>query len=190
MESQLIAFFKSFAAVTDADITAITEHFEHRFYKEGDDLLKAGKVCREMFFICTGVLRIYSINEKAAELTHYFFRENQLCTVLQSFNEETPSPSYIQACTDVTVLSITKTKLLALYQKLPFVKDIIDQRTQLQLIEKVNVRNAFVGEDAEGRYNLFVKQNPDVAARVALKAIASYLGITPQSLSRIRKQNH
>jgi DNA-binding MarR family transcriptional regulator len=74
-----------------------------------------------------------------------------------------------------------------LYKKLPYVKEIIDQQNQLRLIEKINVRNTYLGEDAENQYKLFIMQNPDIALRVPLKDIASYLGITPQSLSRIRK---
>ncbi len=66
-------------------------------------------------------------------------------------------------------------------------KDIIDQINQQRLIEKVNIRNTYIGEDAESQYKLFVQHQPEIAMRVPLKDIASYLGITPQSLSRIRK---
>jgi len=66
-------------------------------------------------------------------------------------------------------------------------KELIEQQNQLHLIEKVNTRNTYLGGDAENNYKLFVMQYPDIALRVPLKYIASYLGITPQSLSRIRK---
>jgi CRP-like cAMP-binding protein len=187
MKNQFITYLRNFHSVNEAEAGLISTYFEERFYKEGDDLFTAGKVCREMFFVAGGVLRIYSISDKAIDLTHYFFHENQLCTVLQSFNEETPAFAGIQAATDAIIFAITKNKLQALYQKLPFIKDIIDERTQLQLLEKVNIHNAFAGADAETRYKLFVSQNPDIARKVALKDIASFLGITPQSLSRIRK---
>jgi DNA-binding MarR family transcriptional regulator len=66
-------------------------------------------------------------------------------------------------------------------------KEIIEKINQQHLIEKVRVRNSYLGEDAENQYKLFIMQQPDIALRVPLKDIAGYLGITPQSLSRIRK---
>lgn len=150
-------------------------------------LFPAEKICRELYFVCNGVLRIASTNDKGVDLTHYFYKENQFCTILQSFNDETTASAGIEAACDVTVLSITKKRLLELYAVLPFMKTIIDQLNQARLIEKVNIRNAYLGEDAEGQYKLFITQHPDIALRVPQKYIASYLGITPQSLSRIRK---
>lgn len=82
-------------------------------------------------------------------------------------------------------MSITRNRLLELYEKLPYMKELIDQRNQLHLIEKVNTRNTYLGEDAESKYKLFMTQYPDIVLRIPLKDIASYLGITPQSLGRI-----
>jgi CRP-like cAMP-binding protein len=85
------------------------------------------------------------------------------------------------------VLAITKTKLLALYQQMPGLKELIDQIAQQKLMDKIKIRNAYLGEDSETRYQLFMQQQPDIVRRVPLKDIAGYLGITPQSFSRIRK---
>ena len=140
-----------------------------------------------MFFVCKGVVRIGSTNDKGVELTHHFYNENRLVSILQSFDNEVATEAFIQACCDVEVLSITKSDLLALYQQLPYMKALVNHQNQLNLMEKVNARNAYLGEEAEQRYNLFIKQNPDIALQISLKHIASYLGITPQSLSRIRR---
>jgi len=92
----------------------------------------------------------------------------------------------VAAC-DAEVLVITKSKLLNLYRQLPAIKEVIDQITQQRLLEKIQTRNNYLGKDSAERYKLFVTQHPDIASRVSLRDIASYLGITPQSLSRIRK---
>ncbi|MDP9075954.1 MAG: Crp/Fnr family transcriptional regulator [Bacteroidota bacterium] len=184
----LIAYLKLLKYISPEDEQIITSHFELKNFKEGDYLFKGdGRVSREMFFVCKGVIRIVSVNDKGIELTHFFYNENKFCSILQSFNNEVPTPAAIQASCDAEILVISKSRLMDLYQQLPYMKEIIDNLNQLHLIEKVNVRNTYLGEDAENQYKLFIMQHPDIAMRVPLKDIASYLGITPQSLSRIRK---
>jgi len=187
MQDQLISYLRLLLNIPKGDENIIASYFEHKTFKEGEMLFKEGKICRELFFVIEGVIRIVSVNDKAIELTHFFCKENQFCTILQSFTDETPATAGIQAACDAEVFVITKSRLFNLYNQLPYMKEMIDELNQIRLIEKVNIRNTFLGEDAEGKYRLFVVQNPDIALRVPLKDIASYLGITPQSLSRIRK---
>jgi len=187
MISPLIDFLKLLRYISEEDEAIIATCFEHKFFKEGDFLFKGHRICTELFFVCKGVLRIVTNNDKGIDITHFFYKENQICTILQSFNEATPTDPGIQAACDAEVLVITKSKLLALYEQLPYMKEIIDKINQQHLIEKVRIRNSYLGEDAENQYKLFIMQQPDIALRVPLKDIASYLGITPQSLSRIRK---
>jgi CRP-like cAMP-binding protein len=189
MDNQLIAYLQLIRHISAEDEKIISSYFEHKAFKEGEYLFRGdGRICRELFFVCKGVLRIVSVNDKGIELTHYFYKENQISTILQSFNDEVPSPGAIQASCNAEVLAISKSRLLELYKVLPYMKEVIDQQNHLRLIEKINIRNTYLGEDAENQYKLFIMQNPDIALRVPLKDIASYLGITPQSLSRIRKK--
>lgn len=187
MEDRLIGYLQLLRAVPADDKKIIIEHFTAKSFKEGEFLIKPNKISREMFFVCSGVIRIGSTNEKGIELTHYFYNENRFVSILQSFNEEIISKAFIQASCDADVLSITKSKLLDLYRELPYMKELIDEQNQLHLLEKINIRNTYLGEEAENKYRLFVAQHPDIVLRIPLKDIASYLGITPQSLSRIRK---
>jgi CRP-like cAMP-binding protein len=187
MISPLINFLRLLRHISEEDEAIIATYFEHKFFKEGDFLFKGHRVCTELFFVCKGVLRIVTNNDKGIDITHFFYKESQICTILQSFNDATPTDPGIQAACDAEVLVITKSKLLALYEQLPYMKEIIDKINQQHLIEKVRIRNSYLGEDAENQYKLFIMQQPDIALRVPLKDIASYLGITPQSLSRIRK---
>jgi len=187
----LIAYLKQLRHISSEDEQIITTYFELKHFKESEYLFEGdGRICREIFFVCDGVIRIMSHNESGAELTHFFYNENKFCLILQSFNEETSTPAAIQACCDSEILAISKSKLMELYERLPYLKTIIDKINQEHLIEKVNIRNAYLGLDAEQQYKLFKSQNPDIAYRVPLKHIASWLGITQQSLSRIRKNIH
>jgi CRP-like cAMP-binding protein len=187
MTNRLIAFLQQHRFFSAHEQQLIKDSFEPRFYKEGGQLFKGGNICRDLFFVCNGVLRIMVTNQNGVELTHFFLKEDMFCTILHSFNNEVPATESIQAACDVDVLAISKSKLLALYKQVPGLKELLDQIMQNRLLDKIQIRSAFLGADSETRYKLFMQQQPDIVLRVPLKDIASYLGITPQSLSRIRK---
>ncbi|HEY4289084.1 MAG TPA: Crp/Fnr family transcriptional regulator [Puia sp.] len=187
MSSAVVSYFQQFRSIPETDQDMIFSCFEPRAFKEGEFLFREGKVCSQLFYIRNGILRIVSTNDKGMDRTHYFYKEDQFCTILKSFEEASAADAGIQAACDVEVLTISKQKLNELYMSVPYIKDVIERMFQRQLLQKIEMRNAFVGADAETQYKLFVENQPDIALRVSLKDIASYLGITPQSLSRIRR---
>lgn len=187
MQQQLIARLQQLKPVPAEDQELIVKAFEPMRVKEGDTLLPMKSVARQLFFITNGVLRIMAQNDKGSEVTYFFLKENQFCTILYSFNNNTIAEESIQAACDTELLVISKNNLLALYEKLPYLKGMIDQISQHTLMEKIKTRNAYLGYDSSERYRLFLERQPEVAMRVPLTDIASYLGVTPQSLSRIRK---
>ena len=149
--------------------------------------MNQGEICREMFFINKGVLRIVSLNEKGNKMAYFFLKENQFCSILNSFNNNVPAIEGIEAACNAEIIVLKKQKLLGLYEKLPYLKELITGITTQALLDKIQVRNSYLGEDASLRYQNFLIRQPDIALRVSLSDIASYLGITQQSLSRIRK---
>ncbi len=187
MSNPLISYLQLFRHLNDDEQRLIEAAFVSRHFKEGESLFVSGKVCREMFFICKGILRIMAMNEKGNEVTHFFLKENQFCTILNSFNNSVPADESIVSACDAEVLVIGKNKLEKLYAELPFLKELITQITQQALLDKIQIRNSYLGQDSSTRYQLFMMRQPEIALRVPLSEIASYLGITPQSLSRIRR---
>jgi len=187
LPNQLISFLKLFREIPADDEALIASAATYRAYQEGDYLFKAGKVCREMFFVCKGVLRIMVVNEQGNEVTHFFLKQNQFCSILNSFNNQVIAHESIQAACGVEVLAISRAALDELYLQLPYLKPLITQITHQALLDKIAIRNSYLGQDSTTRYQLFMAQQADIALQVALGDIASYLGITPQSLSRIRK---
>jgi CRP-like cAMP-binding protein len=183
----LTSYVEALRFISEQEKAVLESYFQPGKMAEGDELFEGGKTCNQLFFVCKGVLRIHSVNERGMDVTHYFYKENQFCTILDSFNEGGFTEVKIQAACDGEVLQITKLKLHALYDKLPFMKDIIDKAMLQGLLEKVRLRNSYLGQEAAEKYKLFVAQQPEIALRVSVKDIASLLGITPQSLSRIRK---
>lgn len=187
MKYCLTSYVKVLRDLSEEDRKSLESAFQPRSFAEGEELFAGGRSCDRLFFICKGVLKIHSVNEKGMEITHYFYKENQFCTILDSFQEGTFTEVKIATACNAEVLQTTKADLTALYGRLPFMKAIVDQAIQQGLMEKVRLRNSYLGQEADHQYRLFVAQQPDIALRVAVKDIASFLGITPQSLSRIRK---
>jgi len=179
-----LRLFDSFSA-QEEDL--IREQFPLRKFHEGEELCKIGEICNSMNFVCSGVLRIYSLSEKGTENTHFFLKENQFCCVLDSFVSQKPSTSAIQAACYTEAIVLSRQAMTAVYTAIPQLKTAIDQIIQKSLIEKIALRNQYLGEDATTRYTNFLIRQPEIAMRVSLADIASYLGITQQSLSRIRK---
>lgn len=187
MES-LISYIMSMWPLSEAEKTVIAAYFRVDDFKEGDYLFRGGRVCNKLFFIVSGVVRMVAVNDKGVEVTHFFVGENQFCTNLASFNDETVAGDSIQCCSSGVVLTIQKSQLLALYRELPFMEGLIDQVNQQRLLEKIRLKNIYSGEDSAGRYRLFLREQVEIAGRVPLSHVASYLNITPQSLSRIRRR--
>jgi len=185
----VIGYLQQFSTVPipEKDQELILPALEPRVFKEGEYLFREGRICTQLFFISHGILRILSTNDKGVERTHYFYKEGQFCTILKSFSERAVAEASIVAAVDVEVLVLTRQKLEGLYRSVPYLQDLIDRMFQRQLLEKVETRNMYLAMDAETQYKLFQERQPDIALRVSMKDIASYLGITPQSLSRIRR---
>jgi CRP/FNR family transcriptional regulator, anaerobic regulatory protein len=183
----LISRLECLRQIGDEDKVLIIASFKAKSLKDGDYLLHPNSMCKELFFICKGIVRIIVQRDDGNEVTHFFLKENQFCTILRSFNEEVVSAEGIQAACDTEVLYISREKLLSLYEEIPYMEGLIDKITQQTLLDKIELRNHYIGKDSTTRYKLFITEQADIATRVPLSDIASYLGITQQSLSRIRK---
>jgi CRP/FNR family transcriptional regulator, anaerobic regulatory protein len=187
MKHELVAFLQLFTELSPADQALIEAAFVSKTFAEGEALFPGGHVCREMFFIRRGVLKIVVTNEKGTRVIHYFLKQNQFCTILESFLHESVADEAIMAACPCEVFSINKAALQKLYSKIPYLERLIDQIRQQALLDKIRIRNTYLGHDAQTRYKLFLMQQSDIALQVPLSDVASYLEITQQSLSRIRK---
>ncbi|MCP4439615.1 MAG: Crp/Fnr family transcriptional regulator [Aureispira sp.] len=151
-------------------------------------LLQAGRTCRKLYFIEKGILRFYYYNDAGKDITHWFRFENSFITELDSFLNKTESSYYIETLEETVVYSISLEgfyKLSSLFPETEKIWNLALVQFLLELGEKVKDLQF---RDAPTRYSNLIEKHPDILQRVALGHIASYLGITQQSLSRIRKQ--
>ncbi|WP_345990396.1 Crp/Fnr family transcriptional regulator [Chryseobacterium sp. Chry.R1] len=180
-------FLNSIGEISTQDFDLICQYMEIKEMGVGTILLQEGKIAKDLFFVLDGILKIVSTNEKGNEVIHFFIKENKFCTILYSFTDEVISREEIIAATSARVLVFSRKNLNELFEKLPHFKNLIENITQKTLMEKIKARNHLMGEEATIRYHKFISNHPDLMLKVPLSDVASYLGITQQSLSRIRK---
>ena len=184
----LIQFLSLFTHIPEEDQAIISEHITLRKVNAGEVLIPSGSVARQLFFITQGILKVFTLNEKGNEVTHFFLKENQFCTILNSLTNNVSAEEGIAAACDASLIVFHKQELLQLYERLPYLKELFGSIMHQALMDKIQTRNAYMGEDASTRYKKFISRQPEIALRVPLGDVASYLGITPQSLSRIRRK--
>lgn len=184
---QLINYLLQFGNLNKQQIELITSKIVVREINKEEYYQEAGTVPAEIIFLTKGIMRVCYYNNKGDEVTKYFFDENNFFADINSYNQGIPATEYIQAVTDCTYLSFSKKVLNELSMTIIEWDKIIAKITSKGLAEKVNKISPMMSEDAKERYLSFFKKFPNLANRIPLSYLASYLGITQSSLSRIRK---
>lgn len=184
----LITYLLSFRTISEEDQQTLLHSFESVKFKQGEYLSHAGTVSNELYFINKGILKITVPREDEKEITYHFMKEHQLMGFLYSLYNGLPTEQSLQAVTEVDVLVINKEKLMSLFVQLPYFRNLLNEIAHLSMVDMINTRNAYLGCASSQRYQLLIDRQPEIALMVPLVDIASYLGITPQSLSRIRNK--
>lgn len=188
VENKLIYYFKKWVDISESDETIILSAFEQISVRKKKELLAPNETCHYIYFITKGCLRSYFVDDKGTEHIYQLRMDNSWISDLESFFSQRPSKYYIEALEDSKLLRISNERLEQLYREVPKLERyfrILFQKAYINALERLN---ATMWESALERYNDMLKEHPDMFQRVPLVYIASYLGITPESLSRIRKK--
>ena len=184
---ELINYLLQFGQLNQQQIDLVKSKTKIVNLKKGDYFSEAGKIAKQVSFVINGILRVCYYNNKGGEITRYFIDENNFAVDLNSFSMKIPSSEYIQAITDCRIIVFSAEGLQELSLTITGWDNIINKITAKSLIEKVSRISPMLSEDATSRYRNFLDQFPLLANRIPLSLLASYLGITQSSLSRIRK---
>ncbi|KXH81188.1 Crp/Fnr family transcriptional regulator [Chryseobacterium kwangjuense] len=187
--SQLINHFREIIALSDADIEVIIPALEITPLKKKDFLLSEGQVSKHMRFIAKGSLYAYSIDEKGKENTTQLGIENWWVNDLYSYLSGQPSRMFIQANEETTVVQISKENLEKLYQEVPAISDFwrLKMQTAYVILQERTFEHSRV--DAYTKYRNFISTYRNIEQRFPQFMIASYLGITVEYLSYLRKKH-
>lgn len=188
MTSELIGIIRRDVQVSDEEAQLILSYFKEQAYKRNQFLLHAGEVAHEVFFVLKGALHQFYVDEAGNERTCNFSFEHDFVTDLESFSYQVPSPSFIKALTATTCLSIRCTSLAALMKESPAMAEffrIVVERVAAKSIKRTKSLLSF---SPEKQFLELLEEEPEIFQRVPQRYIAQYLGIAPESLSRIKKR--
>ena len=174
--------------LTEDQLSQWASHFSEKHVKKHDFLLSEGEISKHTFFTVHGCLRLYTIDNKGKEHIMQFAPENWWIGDIESSAKHSPSVYFIDALEDSDVLVIDTEEMNQLLKEIPQLA-LLFQRLMQNRQTATQKRIIFsMSASAEERYYDFLKTYRDLAQRIPQHMIASYLGITPESLSRIRKQ--
>lgn len=170
------------------EIAFFTSLLRSKSLKTGELLLREGNICKYESFVVKGCLKTYYLDENGSEHIIDFSIEEWWADDLYSLLTQTPSKSNIKAIEDSDLVQISKPDLELLYQKIPKFERFFRILFQNAFITQREQINQALSVSAEERYLLFMRQKPYAEKRFSQKDIASYLGVTPQFLSALRKR--
>lgn len=174
--------------VTDEEFQQFLAPFYQRKVERKQFLLKAGEICKFEGFVTKGCLRVYYLDEQGQERILYFAVEDWWVTDIDSFTNNIPSILNIEALEDSEVLLITQPYKEALYEQLPFVEKLFRIMTQKTHVALQRRMISALGKTADERYLEFIEKYPQLEQRLTQLQVASYLGISHEFLSKIRKK--
>ena len=151
-------------------------------------LLREGEICLDTFFVEKGLLRMFSLDKNGKEHVIQFAPENWLISDRSSLNFNEKSKFYIEAIEDTEVFILGNDFFTKMIENYPHIAERNDLLLQKHIRNLQNRVNSLLADTAEERYMNFIKMYPDILLRVPQWMVASYLGITPESLSRVRKE--
>lgn len=183
---ELIAYILQFGSLNQQQIDLLISKGKIVHLKKDDYFSEAGKIPRQVGFVVHGVVRGCYYNNKGEEITRCFISENSLVCDYVNFEANVSSSEYLQAITDCQLIVFSKNDWEELSQIMVGWDTIKNKMVQLCMYQKSR-KNPVISQDASTRYLEFMENYPSLINRIPLSHIASYLGVTQQSLSRIRK---
>jgi CRP-like cAMP-binding protein len=184
----LIDFIQNAIPASAEILAEIVLHFEERTFLKNDYFLKEGNISNDYLFLADGVMRAFTFDTDGNEVTTYFYTKNRVVFEASSFFMHTVSTENIQALTVCTGYSITFEKLNMLFHSIPEFREFGRAMLVREFVAFKQRTLAMINKSAEERYENLLHVEKEIFKYAQLKYIASYLGITDTSLSRIRRE--
>jgi CRP-like cAMP-binding protein len=170
------------------NLTYVLERFEEIDMKRGDHLLSAGEVCKYVYFIIKGCLQVYVIDKSGIESTRDFYVEEQWVTDIFGFQNQLPSTEYIRCVEPSALLRIHYENFQHLAEKVPQFASVYKQILEVSYNNTVYRINTLMSMDALDRIKWLMENKPKIMSRLSSKLIASYLGISPETMTRLKSK--
>ena len=184
----VLAYFNRMIPLNNEEKDLVTAKFHPHLFLKKQFALQHGDVCEYFCFVVRGCLRLYKVDEKGTTHVLQFAIDNYWISDLSSFHKRAPSKFEIDALEDTVVLRISYDDLIDLYIKAPKFDRIFRVLLENHFMHEQERLGQLFSSTAEERYQFFIENHPRLVTRLSQVQIASYLGITPEFLSRIRNR--
>ncbi len=187
-KEQLRQFISSFSILEKDEIETIIDHTIVKEFKKGTHLLKEGQVAKECYAVIKGCIREYYLKD-GIDKTTAFFTEGQPVNSFSSYTNQVPSKHYLQCSEDCLVTVGNQSLVDEMCERIPRLSEFIKNEVEKDAGKLQERMAAFMTSSPEERFQNLLEDNPSLMNRVPQHQIASYLGVTPESLSRIKKRS-
>jgi len=184
---QIKKHLTSLGPVPDADLNKLGPILHYKKYNKGNFILKEGQVCRNFYFILNGFVRGYSVHDNR-EVNVEFFFENYIVADFYSLRTETPSQQFLIAMEPCELLYAAKVDYLPIFSESIPLTSVSMRLFQNMFFEEEAYSTMFKALSPEERYQFIMANRPQLIQRIPLKHLASYLGMSRETLSRIRSR--
>ena len=188
MYAQLTNFIKSKTEIDEASLDKICSYFELITTLRNEILLEYDQICKYYYFINKGTIRLFTNSKDGNENSRYFAFEGNFATALPSFIDQLPADEYIQTIEKSELLRISRNDFYQLVNEIPQFTKIYTEILELGFILAQKRIYGFQGFDALEKVKWIIKFQPQLLLRVSNKMVASYLGMSPATLSRIKSK--
>jgi CRP-like cAMP-binding protein len=185
----LQSYVKTLLPVDGNELDSIVENLRVATYPKGTRLVAQGEVASHCYFVLRGCLRTFHVTE-GREHTAGFFVESETLTIVESYRHRRPSPFSVECLEDSTVILGTADEEDRLLRQAVGLGTILQRGLEETLNSQLGEQARFRAQSPEARYREFLGSRPGLAGRVAQHQLASFLGMTPESLSRIKRRLH
>lgn len=187
-KSGVVTMFRRLAPVSPAEEQFIMERFSGLSVPAKSHLSREGEVAKEVYFVVKGCVRVYIPTEDGKDITCYFAAEGEFASNYESFVSGKPSDYAVQALEDCELLAIDRMGMQELYTHTTNGERIGRLIAEYLFVETMNRLTSFYKETPEDRYRQFMQERPHLIHRLPQHYIAEYIGVRPQSLSRIKRR--
>jgi CRP-like cAMP-binding protein len=181
-------YLKKHIDVRDEEITAFSSRLKSKKTKRGEILLEAGNVCKHIYFVNQGCLRVFLIDDAGRESTRFLIPEGRFGTAFPSFILQKQSPAFIQSIEPSEILYLPYKEFRSLSDILPGWEKLYISTLEHDYIASIRRIESLITMNAKERYTLLMEDNPALIQRLPSKVIADYLGISQETLSRLKSK--
>ncbi|MBD1210795.1 MAG: Crp/Fnr family transcriptional regulator [Ignavibacteria bacterium] len=170
------------------NIDDVLERCKQVKVKRNDIILREGETCSAVYFVAKGCLQVFVYNHDSAEITRDIVTENNWCSELVSFSSQQPATENIRAIEPSVLFSIDRVSFQALVESVPQFDKVYKQILEFSYVNSVYRINSFLSMNALERIKWLMEYRPNLMTRLSSKLIASYLGISPETFSRLKSK--